>query len=60
MIGRTEKLVGYAVTHPFHFDDILATDYHNLRIAARVFAIGLSGMPIPIPRDSARAVEKLV
>ncbi len=58
-IGSTDKLGAYAASHPVHYQDVLATVYHNLGIDPHSFVSDLSGRPVPILPGTARPIERL-
>ena len=59
VIGSTDKLGAYAASHPVHYQDVLATVYHNLGIDPHSFVSDLSGRPVPILPGTARPIERL-
>ncbi len=59
-IGSTDALGAYAVSKPTHYQDVLATIYHNLGIDPHGFVSDRSGRPMPILPGTARPIEGLV
>jgi hypothetical protein len=60
VIGATDKLAAYATSNPIHYQDVLATIYHNLGIDPNTFVSDISGRPVPILPGTARPIERLV
>ena len=60
VIGSTDKLGAYAASHPIHYQDVLATVYHNLGIDPNSFVSDISGRPVPILPGTARPIERLI
>jgi hypothetical protein len=60
VIGSTDKLGAYAASAPIHYQDVLATLYHNLGIDPHAFVTDPSGRPVPILPGSAQSIERLV
>ena len=48
VIGSTDKLGGYAASRPIHYQDVLATVYHNLGIDPHAFVSDPADRPVPI------------
>ena len=59
-LGATDALGAYAVSKPTHYQDVLATIYHNLGIDPHRFVSDRSGRPVPILPGTARPIEGLV
>ncbi|HEX8204186.1 MAG TPA: DUF1501 domain-containing protein [Isosphaeraceae bacterium] len=59
-IGSTDKLGGQVVSTPIHYQDVLATIYHNLGIDPHGFVPDLVGRPIPILPSTARPIPQLL
>ena len=60
VIGSTDKIGAYAASTPIHYQDILATVYHNLGIDPHTFVTDQSGRPVPILPGSASVIDRLV
>ena len=60
VIGATDKLGAYATSNPIHYQDVLATIYHNLGIDPNTFVSDISGRPVPILPGTARPIERLI
>ena len=60
VIGSTDKTGGYAADRPIHYQDILATIYHNLGIDPHQFVRDINERPVAIPPESARPIKELV
>ncbi|WP_435008519.1 DUF1501 domain-containing protein [Tundrisphaera lichenicola] len=60
VIGSTDKLGGYAASTPIHYQDVLATVYHNLGIDPNAFVTDQSGRPNTILPGTATPIERLV
>lgn len=60
VLGSTDKLAGAAVERPVHYQDVLATIYHNLGIDPHTRVMDLSDRPVPILPDSARPIGELL
>ena len=59
VIGSTDKLGGYAVASPIHYQDVLATVYHNLGIDPHAFVTDPTGRPVPILPGHASPIAAL-
>ena len=59
VIGSTDKLGAYAASTPIHYQDVLATVYHNLGIDPHAFVTDQSGRPVPILPGTATPIESL-
>lgn len=60
VIGSTDKTAAYAADRPIHYQDILATIYHNMGIDPHVMVRDMNERPVlPLP-DSARPIRELV
>ena len=60
VIGSTDRLGAYAVGSPIHYQDVLATVYHNLGIDPHAFVQDKSGRPIPILPGTAAPIDRLI
>jgi uncharacterized protein (DUF1501 family) len=60
VIGSTDKLGGSAASRPVHYQDVLATVYHNLGIDPHVFISDKANRPISILPPSAEPIRELV
>jgi hypothetical protein len=60
VIGSTDSTAAYPKDDPVHYQDVLATIYHNLGIDPHAMVADVSGRPTPILPGSARGIEKLV
>ncbi|MFO0957779.1 MAG: DUF1501 domain-containing protein [Isosphaeraceae bacterium] len=60
VIGATDKQGGQAVAGQVHYQDILATVYHNLGIDPQGFILDKAARPIPILPGTARPIGALV
>ncbi len=60
IIGSTDKAGAYAASYPTHYQDVLATVYHNLGIDPHEFVEDQSARPISILPPTARPVERLL
>jgi uncharacterized protein (DUF1501 family) len=60
VIGSTDRLGAYAASTPVHYQDVLATVYHNLGIDPHAFVTDQAGRPVPILPGSASPIERLV
>ncbi len=60
VIGSTDKTAAYAADRPIHYQDILATIYHNMGIDPHAMVRDMNDRPIaPLP-ESARPIKELV
>jgi hypothetical protein len=59
VIGSTDKLGAYAASTPIHYQDVLATVYHNLGIDPHAFVTDPAGRPVPILPGTAQPIERL-
>lgn len=59
VIGSTDKIGARAAAHPVHYQDVLATVYHNLDIDPHSVVEDRSGRPLPVLPSTARPVEAL-
>jgi len=59
-VGSTDKTGAYAAERPIHYQDILATLYHNLGIDHHQYVRDQNDRPIQIMPESARAIRELV
>jgi uncharacterized protein (DUF1501 family) len=60
VIGATDKLAGYALDRPVHFQDVLATLYHVMEIDPHMLVRDVTERPIPILPTSAQPVRELI
>lgn len=60
VIGSTDPTAGYAKDTPIHYQDILATVYHNLGIDPHAMVTDVGGRPAPILPSTARPIHQLV
>ncbi|MBX6311569.1 MAG: DUF1501 domain-containing protein [Isosphaeraceae bacterium] len=60
VIGSTDKMGAYAVSSPIHYQDVLATIYHNLGIDPHAYIPDKTGRPVPILPGTAQPIEKLI
>jgi hypothetical protein len=60
VIGSTDRTGAYAVGSPVHYQDVLATVYHNLGIDPHGFVEDKSGRPLMILPGTASPIDKLV
>jgi hypothetical protein len=59
VIGATDRLGGSAISHPVHYQDVLATIYHHMGIDPQSFIQDQSGRPIMILPATARPIAEL-
>jgi hypothetical protein len=60
MIGSTDKLGGSAASRPVHYQDVLATVYHNLGIDPHAFIPDKADRPISILPPTAEPIRELI
>jgi len=60
VIGSTDATAAYAKDQPIHYQDVLATVYHNLGISPHITVEDVSGRPAPILPSTAKPIERLV
>jgi Protein of unknown function (DUF1501) len=60
VIGSTDSTASHAKDQPIHYQDVLATIYHNLGISAHAMVEDVSGRPMPILPSTAHPIEKLI
>ncbi len=60
VVGATDKQGGHAVAGEVHFQDLLATIYHNLGIDPHGAVPDKSGRPTPILPGTARPIQALI
>lgn len=60
VIGSTDRLGAYAASTPVHYQDVLATVYHNLGIDPHGFVEDRSGRPLMILPGTAAPIDRLV
>jgi hypothetical protein len=59
VIGATDSTAAYAVDHPIHYHDVLATVYHNLGIDPHAMVTDISGRPTPILPSTAQPISRV-
>jgi hypothetical protein len=59
-IGSTDSTAASAKDQPVHYQDVLATIYHNLGISPSSMVEDVSGRPVPILPATARPIKKLI
>jgi hypothetical protein len=60
VIGSTDKLGGSAANRPVHYQDVLATVYHNLGIDPHAFIRDKADRPVFILPPTAQPIRELV
>jgi uncharacterized protein (DUF1501 family) len=60
VIGSTDSLADSAASRPVHYQDVLATVYHNLGIDPHTFVRDVSDRPVPVLPESARPIAELI
>lgn len=60
VIGSTDKTGGYAVSRPIHYQDILATLYHNIGVDPHTTVRDMAERPLPIMPSTAQVIRDLV
>jgi hypothetical protein len=60
VIGSTDKLGGSAASRPVHYQDVLATVYHNLGIDPHAFIRDRADRPISILPLTAEPIRELI
>ncbi|MBL8825915.1 MAG: DUF1501 domain-containing protein [Planctomycetaceae bacterium] len=60
VIGSTDKTAGYAVGHPIHYQDILATLYRNVGIDPHTTVRDFAERPLPILPSTAQTIRELI
>ncbi len=60
VIGSTDKLGGSAAGRPVHYQDVLATVYHNLGIDPHAFIRDKADRPVSILPPTAEPLRELV
>ncbi len=60
VIGSTDKLGGSAVARPVHYQDVLATIYHNMGIDPHAFISDKADRPVSILPHTAEPIHELV
>ena len=61
VIGSTDKLGGSAASRPVHYQDVLATVYHNLGIDPHAFIRDKADRPADLhPTITAEGIRELV
>ncbi|HWB09714.1 MAG TPA: DUF1501 domain-containing protein [Pirellulales bacterium] len=59
VIGSTDKLGGYAVARPVHFQDVLATTYRALGIEPHTFVKDMTDRPVALLPSHAQPIAEL-
>lgn len=59
-IGSTDKTAAYAADRPIHYQDILATIYHNMGIDPHMMIRDMNERPVVVLPESARPIKELV
>jgi uncharacterized protein (DUF1501 family) len=60
VIGSTDSTAAYAKDQPIHYQDVLATVYHNLGINPHAVVHDVTGRPAAILPSTAKPIEKLI
>jgi hypothetical protein len=60
VIGSTDKLGGSAASRPVHYQDVLATIYHNLGIDPHAFIHDKANRPVSILPPTAEPIRELI
>ena len=60
VIGATDKLAAYAVSRRVHYQDVLATIYHNLGLDPHTFIKDRADRPVSILPEGARPIAELL
>jgi hypothetical protein len=60
VIGATDATAAYAKDQPIHYQDVLATVYHNLGISPHATVEDISGRPTPLLPSTAQPIERLI
>ena len=60
VIGSTDKLGGSAASRPVHYQDVLATVYHNLGIDPHAFIQDKADRPVTILPPTAEPIRELI
>ncbi len=60
VIGSTDKLGGSAANRPVHYQDVLATVYHNLGIDPHAFIRDKADRPVSILPPTAEPIRELI
>jgi hypothetical protein len=60
VIGSTDKLGGSAASRPVHYQDVLATIYHNLGIDPHAFISDKADRPVPILPPTVGPIRELI
>jgi hypothetical protein len=58
VIGATDPTAGTAADQPIHYQDVLATIYHNLGIDPHTMVQDVAGRPAPILPGTARPIDR--
>jgi uncharacterized protein (DUF1501 family) len=60
VLGSTDSVAGEARNQPLHYQDVLATVYHNLGIDPHSMVYDVSGRPTPILPSTVAPIQKLL
>ncbi len=60
VIGSTDKLGGSAASRPVHYQDVLATIYHNMGIDPHAFIQDKADRPVTILPPTAEPIHELI
>jgi hypothetical protein len=60
VIGATDPTAGAAADQPIHYQDVLATIYHNLGIDPHAMVQDVAGRPAPILPGTARPIDRVL
>jgi len=60
VLGSTDRLAGEAKSRPVHYQDVLATVYHNLGIDPHTAVKDPAGRAFRILQPEARVIPELV
>ena len=60
VIGSTDKLGGHAAGRPVHYQDVLATIYHNLGIDPHAFITDRANRPVSILPQTVEPIRELI
>ncbi len=60
VIGTTDKVGGYAASSPIHYQDVLATVYHNLGIDPHMYIQDRTDRPVSILPPTTEPIRQLI
>ncbi|HLJ93279.1 MAG TPA: DUF1501 domain-containing protein [Gemmataceae bacterium] len=60
VIGSTDATAAYPKDQPIHYQDVLATVYHNLGISPHATVEDVSGRPTPLLPSTAKPIERMI